>query len=103
MKTDMNLIQKAWEGGCNIYRIKSQPKLYYRGEACIKCTGKFETCPIRRVNNKGETVCLCFTDFTDEMEKEYLKLKKIEEPECKSFIKPLSWEDIARGYHATIR
>ena len=88
MKTDMSVIQKAWEGGCNIYDIQKKPKLYYRGEACVKCTGKFETCPIRRVNNKGETVCLCFTDFTDEMEKEYLKLKKIEEPkkECGYYI-----------------
>ena len=100
MKSDLTLVQKAWEGGCNIYRIKSQPKLYYRGEACIKCTGKFETCPIRRVNNKGATVCLCFTDFTDEMEKEYLKLKKVEEPKP---VREPTWQELAEAYHATIR
>ena len=89
------LYEKSFRAKCN--RNNKEPKFYFKGEVCVKCTGLLETCPIRRVNSKGEIVCLCFTDFTDEMEKEYLKakIKETRQNSCMS-ITPM-WELLERN------
>lgn len=45
---------------------------FFRGERVATCTGKLKNCPLRRVNNKNEVVCLRYLDLTDEMIKEFI-------------------------------
>lgn len=78
---NIRVSEKAFFANCT--RNHKDPKFYFKGEACVICTGLLESCPIRRVNSKGETVCLCFSEFTDEMEKEYLEAKIKEKPKSK--------------------
>lgn len=45
---------------------------FFRGEHAVTCTGKLKNCPLRRVNNKSEVVCLRYMDLTDEMIEEFI-------------------------------